>query len=282
MPEVLVVDDSISVRKALELTLRPQGLKVRSAASGEEALTAMRESLAELVIVDVVMPGLSGFDVCRELRAQPASAGVPVLLISGIVDAEVHRQAGEVGATGVLKKPFTPDELLPMVRAALEKAGTPADAPPTDYVRPSREPTVLPDDRPALNGPPLVTDHPAGPAAAPPRPARLDHVALLGQLAQKPGVLGAAAYDLGGAPRGAAGQALPEQVGHYARFYLATAAVLGTHAAAGPLATVQLEYEGRSLLLAKEGDTLIVCLLKDASSASVVKYLLRAQHRHMA
>lgn len=278
MPEVLVVDDSISVRKALELTLRPQGLKVRSAASGEEALKAMREALAELVIVDVVMPGLSGFEVCRELRARPESAGVPVLLISGIVDAEVHRQAGEVGATGVLKKPFTPDELLPMVRAALENAGTPAEAPPTDYVRPSREPTVLPDDRPALSGPPLVTEQ----AAQTSRPARLDHAALLGQLAQKPGVLGAAAYDLSGAARGSAGQALPEQVGQYARFYLATADVLGTHAATGPLTSLQLEYEGRSLLLAKEGDTLIVCLLKDASSASVVKYLLRAQHRHLA
>ena len=119
MPRVLVVDDSISVRKALERVLAPRRMDVSAAASGEQALEQLRVQVPDLLIVDVVMPGMSGFELCSSIKADAGLRHVPVILISGIVDEGVMAQAKEVGAVSVVSKPFTPDELFPKIDAAL-------------------------------------------------------------------------------------------------------------------------------------------------------------------
>lgn len=147
--KILVVDDSVSVRKALERILSTRKWGVIATGSAEEALGQLPGSNPGLVIADVVMPGMDGFALCRELKADARYRHLPVLLISGIVNAEVERQAEEVGAAGIAKKPFTPAELFPKLEAALASAGA---APETDEEMPvAREPEVTPASaRPAL------------------------------------------------------------------------------------------------------------------------------------
>lgn len=106
MPIILVVDDSLSVRKVAERMLKEAGLEVALAANGEEALAWMSTNQPDLVIADVIMPDKSGFEVCAFVRAQACLAHTPVLLISGFVDDEVTRQAEACRADGVIKKPF--------------------------------------------------------------------------------------------------------------------------------------------------------------------------------
>jgi CheY-like chemotaxis protein/predicted regulator of Ras-like GTPase activity (Roadblock/LC7/MglB family) len=126
MTRVLVVDDSISVRKALERILAPQQMSVVSAESAEKALSLMPEAHADLVIADVVMPGMTGFELCQTLKNDPNYQHIPIMLISGIVNASVENQARQSGAVAVVKKPFTPDDLFPKIKQSLAKRGQPA------------------------------------------------------------------------------------------------------------------------------------------------------------
>lgn len=145
MTRVLVVDDSISVRKALERILAPQQMNVMAAESAEKALSMMPEAHAELVIADVVMPGMTGFELCQTLKNDPNYQHIPVMLISGIVNASVENQARQSGAVGVVKKPFTPDDLFPKIKQAMQKRGV-APAPqavPQVPATPAPAPTMF-------------------------------------------------------------------------------------------------------------------------------------------
>ncbi|MDZ7705302.1 MAG: response regulator [Trueperaceae bacterium] len=134
---VLVVDDSISVRKALERILVPHDFTVLSADSAERALAMLGDHDPDLIIADVVMPGVDGFELCRRLKSGPHRA-CPVLLISGIAGPDVERKAVAAGALGVVEKPFTADELIPQLRAALATKPTPKPTPaPEGPARPT-------------------------------------------------------------------------------------------------------------------------------------------------
>jgi DNA-binding response OmpR family regulator len=106
MPNVLIADDSIAVRKVAERLLTEAGFGVTLAANGEEALAYLAKETPDLVVTDVIMPDKSGYEVCAFVRAQSSLANTPVLLISGIVNDEVTKQAESCHADGVLKKPF--------------------------------------------------------------------------------------------------------------------------------------------------------------------------------
>ena len=106
MPKVLIADDSIAVRKVAERLLTEAGFGVTLAANGEEALAYLAKETPDLIVSDVIMPDKSGYEVCAFVRAQRALANTPVLLISGIVNDEVTKQAESCHADGVLKKPF--------------------------------------------------------------------------------------------------------------------------------------------------------------------------------
>jgi CheY-like chemotaxis protein len=106
MPKILVADDSIAVRKVAERLLTEAGLGVMLAANGEEAMAVLSKERPDLIVSDVIMPDKSGYEVCAFVRSQAALSDTPVLLISGIVNDEVTRQAESCKADGVLKKPF--------------------------------------------------------------------------------------------------------------------------------------------------------------------------------
>ncbi|MEM7479718.1 MAG: response regulator [Acidobacteriota bacterium] len=116
---LFLVDDSISVRKAVERMLTGRGIEVVGASNGQEAIDGLVAAAPQVVVCDLVMPEVNGFEVCEFIRRSPALAEVPVVFISGIVDDETRRRADDVGANSILKKPFTNSELLSTIERFL-------------------------------------------------------------------------------------------------------------------------------------------------------------------
>jgi CheY-like chemotaxis protein len=127
MPKILIADDSIAVRKVAERLLTEAGLGVTLAANGEEALAYLTKERPDVVVSDVIMPDKSGYEVCAFVRGNPTLATTPVLLISGIVNDEVTKQAESCRADGVLKKPFQGTSLKDRVLELMAKR---QEAPP--------------------------------------------------------------------------------------------------------------------------------------------------------
>ncbi len=117
--QLLVVEDDDDIRALFFATLRQAGYQPRVASSGEQALAQVRELVPDLVISDVSMPGLSGLEVCRALKAEPRTAGTAVLLVSAL-SGDADREAGlQAGADDYLAKPIRPAVLLERVRLLL-------------------------------------------------------------------------------------------------------------------------------------------------------------------
>ncbi|MDP9431306.1 MAG: response regulator transcription factor [Actinomycetota bacterium] len=119
--QLLVVDDEPNIRELLAASLRFAGFDVRAAADGEEALEQVRRYRPDLVLLDVMMPGMDGFEVVRRLRAD--SVAVPVLFLTAR-DAVEDRVSGlTLGADDYVTKPFSLEEVLARVRAVLRRTG---------------------------------------------------------------------------------------------------------------------------------------------------------------
>ena len=116
---ILVVDDVAKNVKLLADVLAVRGYRVSTAASGEEALQRVKADPPDLVLLDVMMPGLSGYDVCRALRADPAHAVLPVVLVTALDPAEERIKGLDAGADDFLGKPINQAELMARVRSLL-------------------------------------------------------------------------------------------------------------------------------------------------------------------
>jgi two-component system, OmpR family, alkaline phosphatase synthesis response regulator PhoP len=121
---ILVVDDEESILKVLDYALTQEGYEVRRAADAETAEALLAETPADLVILDVMLPGKSGLELARDLRTH---SNVPIIMLSARGD-EVDRILGlEFGADDYVTKPFSPRELMSRVRAILRRAGVGAE-----------------------------------------------------------------------------------------------------------------------------------------------------------
>jgi two-component system response regulator RpaA len=120
---ILVIEDDEIVSRTIERSLRNQDFKVTIASSGVEGLKLARNQVPDLVILDVIMPGMDGYTVCREMRADIKLSAVPVLFLTARIKDEDKITGFKAGADDYLSKPFNIDELILRVRAILRRAG---------------------------------------------------------------------------------------------------------------------------------------------------------------
>jgi diguanylate cyclase (GGDEF)-like protein len=118
-PTILVVDDESAIREVLAVLLAPLG-NVELLESGEEALQKLESSLPDLILLDVNMPGMDGYEVCRRLKGNPVTASVPVIFLTALDTNENEELGLEVGATDFIRKPFSPQVVVARVSNALK------------------------------------------------------------------------------------------------------------------------------------------------------------------
>ncbi|MBM3319774.1 MAG: response regulator [Candidatus Eisenbacteria bacterium] len=110
--KILVVDDEVYILHILDFSLGAEGYEVLTAADGEEAVRLARTEKPDLIVLDIMMPKVDGFEACRRLKADPETSPIPVILLTA-KGREVDRQVGmEVGADDYIVKPFSPTRLI--------------------------------------------------------------------------------------------------------------------------------------------------------------------------
>ncbi|GAB3464121.1 MtrAB system response regulator MtrA [Kineococcus endophyticus] len=117
---VLVVDDDTALAEMLGIVLQGEGLETRFCADGDEALAAFRAARPDVVLLDLMLPGTDGMEVCRQIRAE---SGVPIVMLTAKSDTVDVVLGLEAGADDYVVKPFKPKELVARVRARLRSAG---------------------------------------------------------------------------------------------------------------------------------------------------------------
>jgi DNA-binding response OmpR family regulator len=118
---ILVVDDEPSVVRLVELNLTQEGHHVRTASDGEEALASIAQMRPDLVVMDVMMPNLDGFETLKRLKEDPATAEIPILMLTARAQDEDVFEGYGTGAQWYLTKPFDPVELRRVVRHLLQR-----------------------------------------------------------------------------------------------------------------------------------------------------------------
>jgi len=121
MVTVLLAEDDADIRDLVTFKLRQQGYEVRAFEDGLSALASARDEMPDLALLDITMPGMSGLDVCRELRADPATADVPIILLTARAQESDIETGFAVGADDYVVKPFSPRELVSRVQAVLAR-----------------------------------------------------------------------------------------------------------------------------------------------------------------
>ena len=116
---VLVVDAQPLNVKVLEAKLSSEYYEVISATDGASALAAMREEKPDIVLLDIMMPGMDGYDVCRTLKADPATAGIKIVVLTAFAQQATMQQAFAAGADDYMTKPFRPAQLVEKALALL-------------------------------------------------------------------------------------------------------------------------------------------------------------------
>lgn len=119
---VLVIEDDEIVARTIERSLRGEEFKITTVNSGVEGLKIARKMIPDIVILDVVMPGMDGYTVCREMRADPTLSDVPILFLTAKIKDEDKITGFNAGADDYLSKPFNIDELILRVRAILRRS----------------------------------------------------------------------------------------------------------------------------------------------------------------
>ncbi len=125
MPHVLIVDDERDLAELIDFNLRGSGFTTHVAHTGEEALAASRAQNPDLVLLDLMLPDMSGIDVCRQLRASPPSRGVLIVMLTAKGEEPDRIRGFEVGADDYVVKPFSVRELVLRLKAILRR-GAPA------------------------------------------------------------------------------------------------------------------------------------------------------------
>jgi DNA-binding response OmpR family regulator len=119
-PLVLVVDDTPNVREQIRVNLVLEGFDVRTATDGQEALDLVAELVPDLITMDVVMPRLDGLAAATRLKADPSTAGIPIVMVTARAQTADRDKGRRAGVDAYLTKPFEPGELVATVRDLLD------------------------------------------------------------------------------------------------------------------------------------------------------------------
>lgn len=172
--EVLIVDDEPGISRLISMYLEREGFQTSSVKTGAEALEAMQNGSPSLVVLDIMLPDIDGWEVCREIRR---TSDVPIIMLTAREGDEDKIVGLEIGADDYVTKPFVPRELVARVKAILRRARPPAPAQaPDEEVMDFGELTINPAKREVrLNGDPIQL--------------RAKEYDLLVELARRPGVV---------------------------------------------------------------------------------------------
>jgi excisionase family DNA binding protein len=118
-PVVLIVDDDERMREYVRVNLEMEGYTVREAGDGEEGLKVLEESTPDLVLLDVMMPGVDGWEMLRRVQERHGVGTIPVIMFSGKTEEPAAQEAAKRGAQGFIGKPFNPQELIDQTKQLL-------------------------------------------------------------------------------------------------------------------------------------------------------------------
>ncbi len=122
-PLVLVVEDEAALATMLRYNLEKQGFRVEEAADGQEALTRIAETQPDLVLLDWMLPAMSGLEVCRQIRRRPSTKDLPVIMVTARTEDQDAVRGLNTGADDYITKPFSTEALIARMRALLRRSG---------------------------------------------------------------------------------------------------------------------------------------------------------------
>ncbi len=127
--KILVVDDEYDVQKMIRIRLEKNGYTVITASSGNECIEKAAEEKPSVILLDVLLSGQNGFEVCKLLKANVKTKDIPVIMVTALLGESVQRRGTESGAEYLISKPFDPEDLLWEIEDVLKKATAGLNAP---------------------------------------------------------------------------------------------------------------------------------------------------------
>ena len=121
MERILAIDDNPQIQKLVTVNLQARGYIVQTASSGEEAMDLFKIGQFDLILLDLILPGISGIDVCMWIRQQ---SDIPIIVLSAREDEELKVRALDAGADDYVTKPFSQEEMLARVRAVMRRSNS--------------------------------------------------------------------------------------------------------------------------------------------------------------
>jgi CheY-like chemotaxis protein len=137
MPKkILLADDSLTIQKVVELTFSDSGYELVCVSNGQKALERIQQDRPDLVLADVVMPEKNGYEVCEAIKSSPATARIPVILLSGTFEPFDRERAERIGADAIVSKPFDSQQLIAQVELLLDRGPAAYESAPSGATAP--------------------------------------------------------------------------------------------------------------------------------------------------
>ncbi len=122
--KILIVDDDTGLTQLLQLVFESRGFWVTTAYDGAQALQSLEKELPEVIVLDLMMPGVGGLEVCKLVRQNPRTAHIPIIVLSAMPNESAHQDAMDAGATEYLIKPIRPSDLIKHIREVTAREET--------------------------------------------------------------------------------------------------------------------------------------------------------------
>jgi CheY-like chemotaxis protein/predicted regulator of Ras-like GTPase activity (Roadblock/LC7/MglB family) len=269
MPKVLVVHDSQDVRSMVEPALVAKHMDVLWAASGTKAIDQIGREEPDLIVCDVGMPDIDGYQICQYVKTHRHLRHTPVLLISAVVDSAVVERAATVNADDLLRQPFAVDQLVRKIQNLLESVATHVPAVSAPRLAAPAAPFIEWTEAPEVAGPPAVSP------AADRLPSMPDLKTVLATLAALPGVTLSMVVDREGFLIESAGDMILEAdvAGALAGCLAESSLGIGHELGQGRFQGMILEYENGLVLLNElDATAMLAVVARDSAVLGKIRY----------